>query len=124
MKKWYSFCERFEKPVGILHALMCLLNIGSVFFGVMAVSGGGNEIYRIFRSLSLSCALPMVFMRLFYLQYIVFGLIAVFSLVNNYRKIQNKSMRRRTIAVECTLWIVAAIELLYLEQYYINIIWF
>ena len=116
--------KRVEKIFRIVHIILCLLNIGSVFFGIMLMTSGGNNAYSFFRELSVSCCFPMLILRTAYLQYILFGVIAVFSIVNYISKIKKKEIIRKNIFLDCSLWAITVFELIHLEQYFVNIISF
>ena len=92
----------------------------------MKATGGGNIPYRIFRWFNLLAifVLPMVFMRMFYLQYIILGLIAISDIVIYIHKAFKKSIDKKTIIYDISLWALTIGELLFLEEYYLNIIYF
>ena len=116
--------KKFEKSVRIIHIVLCLLNVGSLFFGIMLMTGGGNDVYSFFRELSIGCCFPMLILRIAYLQYILFGLIAIFSTVSYILKIKHKEIVRKNICIDCSLWLITIFELIYLEQYFAIIISF
>ena len=110
--------KKFEKIIRIVHIVLNGLNIGAVFFGIMKISGGGNFVYRIFRELSIGCCFTMLIMRMAYLQYILTGIIAIFSIINYGSKIKNKKVKKRNLCIDCSLWLITILELIYLEQYF------
>ncbi len=114
---------RLEKIVRILHTILCALHLGCLFFGLMKATGGGNVPYKIFRWFNLLpfFVLPMFFMRIFYLQYIIFGLIAIFDIIIYIYKITEKSIDKKLLIYDVVLWIITIGELLFLEDYFLNI---
>ena len=115
--------KRFEKTVRIIHTVLCVLHLGCLFFGLMKATGGWNIPYRIFRWFSLNTifVFSMFFMRVFYLQYIVLGLIAIADIVIYIHKAVNKVIDKKTLIYDVTLWVITIIELIFLEEYYLNI---
>ena len=116
--------KKIEKIVRILHIVLCLLNIGSIFFGIMLMIGGGNNAYSFFRELSISWCFPMLILRIAYLQYILFGVIDIFSIVNYIFRIKNKEVIRKNVFIDCFLWGITVFEIMNLERYFANIISF
>ena len=108
----------------VIHIILCCVNIGSLFFGIMVLSGGGNIVYSFFRELSIGFCFPMLLMRVVYLQYILWGIIAIFTIANAIYKIKTKSVVKKTIYVDCIFWMIAIFELIYLERYFSAIIFF
>ena len=62
----------------------------------MVLSGGGNIVYSFFRELSIGFCFPMLLMRVVYLQYILWGIIAIFTIANAIYKIKTKSVVKKT----------------------------
>ncbi len=117
--------KRFEKIVRILHTVLCALHLGCLFFGLMKATGGGNIPYRIFRWFNLLAifVIPMFFMRVFYLQYIILGLIAIADIVIYIHKAVDKSIDKKALIYDIALWVITISELLFLEEYYLNILY-
>ncbi len=117
--------KRFEKIVRILHTVLCALHLGCLFFGLMKATGGGNIPYRIFRWFNLLAifVIPMFFMRVFYLQYIILGLIAIADIVIYIHKAIDKSIDKKALIYDVALWVITISELLFLEEYYLNILY-
>ncbi|MBQ2739959.1 MAG: hypothetical protein IJE22_00170 [Oscillibacter sp.] len=118
--------KRFEKIIRIIHTVLCTLHLGCLFFGLMKATGGGNMPYRIFRWFSLLAIfiVPMFFMRVFYLQYIILGLIAISDIAIYINKALKKSIEKKTLIYDAALWLITIGELLFLEEYYLNILYF
>ncbi len=114
---------KIEKTARICHVVLCLLNIGAIFFAFMMLAETG-PIYSFFRQLSLGFSLPMMLMRAAYLQYILFAILAVLFVVVLIGKIKNKTINAKCLAWDLALWLISAFELIYLEIYYLNIITF
>lgn len=110
--------KKTERNIRILHIILCLLNIGCLFFGIMVMFRGGNEGYRIFRDLNIGFCTPMFFMRLFFLQYIVFSVIAVLYAKIYIYKVKNKSLNKKILCLDIVLWTLAIVELFFLEDYF------
>ena len=108
----------------VSHIIMILLNVGCLFFGVMVFFGGNNEGYRIFRELNISFCDPMFFMRIFYLQYIIFFIIALLYTKIYIYKVKNRCLNKMIVCFDIMLWILAITELLFLENYFECILWF
>ena len=117
--------KSFEKIVRVVHTVLCALHLGCLFFGLMKATGGGNVAYRIFRWFNLLAifVIPMFFMRVFYLQYIILGLIAISDIIIYVHKDLKKAFNKKTIIYDVVLWIISISELLFLEEYYLNILW-
>lgn len=116
--------KKVEKSVRIIHIVLCLLNVSSLFFGIMLLTGGENEIYRFFREISIEFCFPMLLMRVVYLQYILWGIVAMFTIVNVIYKIKIKNIEKKIVFVDCAFWVIAIFELIYLERYFGAIISF
>jgi len=101
---------------------MCF-TFGVLVFRLIKATGGGNIPYRIFRWFSLITifVFSMVFMRVFYLQYIILGLIAISDIVIYIHKAVNKSIDKKFLIYDVTLWAITISELLFLEEHYLNI---
>ena len=80
--------------------------------------------YSVFKRLSLMFSVPMLLLRLAYLQYILWGIIAVFMIANVIYKIKTHSLNNKTLIVDCSFWILAIVELISLENYFNAIITF
>ena len=118
--------KRFKKIIRIIHTVLCALHLGCLFFGLMKASGGGNMAYRIFRwfNFLVIFVIPMFFMRLFYLQYIIWGLIAISDIAIYINKALKKSIEKKTLIYDAALWSITICEMLFLEEYYLNILYF
>lgn len=118
--------KKLEKIIRIVHTILCFLNLGCLFFALMKLSGGGNVPYRIFRwfNLLFIFVVPMFLMRLAYLQYVLFGIIAVLDVVIYVHKIKNKTVDKKHLLYDILLWIITFGELIFLEEYFLNILWF
>lgn len=116
--------KKFEKIIRILNAILCFLDIGCLFFSSMTAFSGIHPVYRIFRSLSFAFSLPMFFMRTVYLQYILYGIIAVSYIVIYWFKIKNKCIVKKYLYTDIILCSIAIAELFFLESYFINILTF
>ena len=116
--------KRLEKAVRILHTVLCALHLGCLFFGLMKATGGGNALYSIFRWFNTIgiFAVPMLFMRLFYLQYIILGLIVIADIAIYIHKAVNKSINKKALTYDVALWLITISELLFLEEYYLNVL--
>ena len=114
---------KIERTARICHIVLCLLNIGAIFFAFMKLAGTG-AIYSFFRRLSMAFAFPMMIMRMAYLQYILFAALAVLFVIVLTVKIRNRTINAKCLAWDLTLWLVSFFELAYLELYYLNIITF
>lgn len=110
--------KKAEKIFRIIHIILCFANIGSLFFGIMRFSGSGNKAYSFFRELSIELCFPMLLMRTIYLQYVLWGIIALFTIINVIYKIRTKSIAKKFVFIDCTFWITAIFELIYLESYF------
>ena len=115
--------KRIEKANRIIHIIICVLNFGSIFYALMTCSAG-TPMYSFFRRLSLAFSLPLLFMRFAYLQYIFFGLIAIFTVIKYIISFKNKEIAKRNIGIDIVLWIITVFELIYLEGAFEAIIWF
>ncbi len=107
--------KRIEKANCIIHIIMCVLNFGSIFYALMGGSIG-TLLYSFFRRLSLAFSMPLLFMRVIYLQYIIFGLIAIFTIIKYIISIKNKEIIIRNIWIDVVLWTITIFELIYLES--------
>ena len=121
--------QKFEKPARITQAMLCALNIGSILFGLMLPFAGsesswGSSAYLFFKGASLTLALPMFFMRIIYLQYILFGILAVFSVIHYTKVKKNHTIVKKRVFIDCVLWVITVFELIFLEEYFLNIMWF
>lgn len=121
--------QKFEKPARIIHVIVCVLNLGSLFFGLMLPFAGsatswGSSAYLFFKGASLALALPMFFMRIIYLQYILFGILAVFSVIHYMKAKKNHTIIKKRVFIDCVLWAITVFELIFLEEYFLNIIAF
>ena len=112
--------KRFEKANRIIHIITCFLNLGTIFYALMVCSTR-TPLYGFFRRLSLSFGMPLLFMRALYLQYIIFGLIAVFTVIV-YTK--NKERVKRNVLVDVLLWTTTILELIFLERAFEAIVFF
>ena len=115
--------KRIDKVIRIIHSVLCVLNLGSIFYALMVCSIG-TSLYAVFRRLSLAFSIPLLFMRFAYLQYIVFGVLALFTIIKYIVFVKNKEFSKRNILVDIVLWIIAIIELIYLENAFESILWF
>ena len=90
----------------------------------MKATGGGNIPYRIFRWFNLLAifVIPMFFMRVFYLQYIILGLIVIADIAIYIHKAVNKSINKKALTYDVALWLITISELLFLEEYYLNVL--
>ncbi len=110
-----AYMKRIEKANWITHIIMCILNLGSIFYALM-VSSIGTPLYSFFRRLSLTFGWSLLLMRIVYLQYIIFGLIAIFTIIKYIISIKNKEIIKRNIWIDVVLWIITIFELIYLES--------
>lgn len=115
--------QKTEKVIRISYIVLCILNIGSIFFELMVLCIG-TPLYRVFRSLCLWCSMPMFFMRMAYLQYIIFGILSVFSVLIYIGKIKNHLVTKKILFIDIALWLIILVELIFTEQYFINILYF
>lgn len=115
--------KRFDKTNKIIHSVMCVLNLGSIFYALMVCSIG-TPLYAFFRRLSLALSMPLLFMRFAYLQYIIFGLLATFTIIKYIVLIKNKEIEKRKIWIDVVLWLITVFELIYLENAFEAILWF
>lgn len=116
--------KKAEKAVIIIQLIFCLLNISCLFFGIMSAFGGGNTGYSIFRSLCLTFSIPAVVIRIAYMQYIIFGAIAVFDVFKYASNIKNKRVSKKYLLADIALWIITIFELIFLEDMFYNIMRF
>ena len=72
----------------------------------------------------MAVAFPMMIMRMAYLQYILFAVLAVIFVVVLISKIKNKMPKTKWLFFDLILWLVSFFELAYLELYYLNTITF
>lgn len=107
--------KKFEKTNRIVHIIMCVLNLGSIFYALMMCSIG-TALYSFFRRLSLAFSWSLIFMRVTYLQYIIFGLMAIFTIIKYIIFIRNKEIAKRNIWIDVVLWAITVFELSYLEN--------
>lgn len=107
--------RRIEKANRITHIIMCVLNLGSIFYALM-VNSTGTSLYSFFKRLSLAFGMPLLFMRVAYLQYIIFGLIAIFTIIRYIIFIKNREIIKRNIWIDVVLWTITIFELIYLEN--------
>ena len=119
----YTYMKRIEKANCIIHIIMCVLNFGSIFYALMGGSIG-TLLYSFFRRLSLAFSMPLLFMRVIYLQYIIFGLIAIFTIIKYIISIKNKEIIIKNIWTDVVLWTITIFELIYLESAFEAIISF
>ena len=68
--------------------------------------------------------MPLLFMRVIYLQYIIFGLIAIFTIIKYIISIKNKEIIIKNIWTDVVLWTITIFELIYLESAFEAIISF
>ena len=115
--------KKIEKTNCIIHIIMCVLNLGSIFYAFM-VSSIGTPLYSFFRRLTLDFSMSLVFMRIVYLQYIIFGLIAIFTIMKYIISIKNKEIIIRNMWTDVILWTITIFELIYLESAFEAIISF
>lgn len=73
---------------------------------------------------SLALCLPMVLMRAIYLQYILFGALAVFAVILYTKAKKNHTIIKKRVFIDCVLWAITVFELIFLEEYFLNIIAF
>ena len=106
--------KRIETVNRTVHIIMCILNLGSIFYALMTASQG-TPLYGFFRQLSVGSGVLLAFMRLAYLQYIVFGLIAVIAVIGYIISVKNKEVIKRNICIDAVLWAVTVFELIFLE---------
>ena len=82
---------KIQKINRIIHSVMCAMNLGAVFYALMSWSIG-TPFYGFLRQMSLAFGWPLLLMRVFYLQYIIFGCVAVFTIMgyvkNNKEELQ------------------------------------
>lgn len=114
--------KKVEKIARICNAILCLLNIGTLFFGLMMLSTG--TVYGFLKWISIALSTPMFFMRLIYLQYILWGIVLVMYAIVYINQIKNKTLNRKSVYIDVILWIIAIIEIALLEKYFWNIVWF
>ena len=114
--------KKAEIITRIAYIALCILNIGSIFFGLMVLFSGKPE-YGFFRSLSLLFAAPMFFMRLIFFQYIAFFVLSVLSVLIYIKKIKNRSLNK-LLFIDIALWLFTFIEMLCTENYFWNIVYF
>ena len=119
----HTYMKRIEKANCIIHIIMCVLNFGSIFYALMGCSIG-TLLYSFFRRLSLAFSMPLLFMRVIYLQYIIFGLIAIFTIIKYIISIKNKEIIIKNIWTDVVLWTITIFELIYLESAFEAIISF
>ena len=115
--------KKIEKINRIIHIVMCVLTLGTIFYALMVCSIG-TPLYSFFRGLSLVFCMPLLFMRFAYLQYIIFGLLAIFTIIKYIVFAKNKEIVKRNIWIDIILWIITIIELVCLENAFESILWF
>ena len=115
--------KRIDKTNKIIHIVMCVLNLGSIFYALMVCSIG-KPLYGFFRRLSLAFGMPLLFMRIAYLQYIIFGLLAIFTIIKYIAFAKNKEIAKKNILIDGVLWLITVFELIYLENAFQSILWF
>ena len=120
-EKWYL--KNIDKTNKIIHIVMCVLNLGSIFYALMVCSIG-TPLYGFFRRLSSAFGMPLLFMRLAYLQYIIFGLLAIFTIIKYIAFAKNKEIAKKNILIDGVLWLITVFELIYLENAFKSILWF
>ena len=111
----HTYMKRIEKSNWIIHIIMCVLTLGSIFYALMVCSIG-TPLYGFFRQLSLAFGWSLLLMRIVYLQYIIFGLIAIFTIIKYIISIKNKEIIIRNIWIDVVLWTITIFELIYLES--------
>ena len=116
--------KKSDINIRIIHFIFVLLNIGSLFFGIMVFSMGGNIVYSVFRELSLSFGFPIFLMRSMYLQYILFVILVILYMKFYKKNIKSDVVTRKLIIIDVFLWGVTIFELVFLELYFLNIRWF
>lgn len=66
----------------------------------------------------------MFFMRIAYLQYILFSIIAIIDILAYVRRLKVKQIDKKILGIDIFLWILSITELISLENYFENIKWF
>lgn len=115
--------NRIEKTNRIIHIVMCVLNLGSIFYAFM-VRSIGTPLYGFFRQLSLDFSMPLLFMRFAYLQYIIFGLLAIFTIIKYIVFAKKRKLQKKNIWIDGVLWLITVFEIIYLENAFKSILWF
>ena len=115
--------RKIEKITRIAYIVLCILSIGSIFYELMVLFMD-TPAYGFFRSLNLSFSMPMFFMRLAYLQYIIFGILTVLSVLIYIKKIRNNIVTKKLLCLDILLWLIILIELIFTEEYFLNILYF
>ena len=115
--------KKIDNTNKIIHIIMCVLNLGSIFYALMVCSIG-TPLYGFFSRLSLAFGMPLLFMRLAYLQYIIFGVLAIFTIIKYIVFAKNKEIAKKNIWIDGVLWLITVFELIYLENAFKSILWF
>ena len=115
--------KKAEKIVRIIYIVLCILNIGSVFFGLMVLFED-TPLYDPFIGLSLLFCIPMFYMRMIYLQYILFAVLSVLSILIYIDKIKNKLVMKKILCIDILLWLIALVEVIFTEGYFNAMLWF
>ena len=115
--------KKIEKICRIVHIIMCVLNLGQIF--CILTAGSTGQLYEFFRILSVAYRpLLIFFMSYSYLQYFVFGLLAIFMIIKYIIYDKNKEVAKKSFWIDIVLWIVTVFELYYLESSFDLILWF
>lgn len=72
----------------------------------------------------MAFGMPLLFMRTIYLQYIVFGILAVLTITKYIYIVKNKKVSKKDIIVDIILWGITVVELIYIEEAFLAILWF
>ena len=115
--------KMIDKTNKIIHIVMCILNLGSIFYALM-VHSIGTPLYSFFRRLSLAFGMPLLFMRFAYLQYIIFGLLGIFTIIKYIVFVINKKKVKKNSWIDGVLCLITVFELIYLEYAFESILWF
>lgn len=111
-----------EERIRIIHIALCLINIGCLFFPFVKLSGG-TPTYSFWCAITGWLGIPMFLMRLIYLQYVLWGVIAVFEVIFYINKIKNKNINKKMLFVDIFLWVITILEIVLLEDFFYALYW-
>ena len=114
-----------RKAVRYIVLVIDILQISCIFHGMMLITMQIKPLYKFFRTLAMGLAAPVVFSRIFYLPYIIAPILIVlycFCIIQNIKS--NIIISRKLKIFEIVLWIIYIIEMIFLENLFLNLLWF